>query len=192
MPNWCYSTYKVTGNKDSIATLYKTLTNLQKSFKKQYKAYYGTLWLGNIITAFGGDWQKVHCRGDVTSFEMQDDILVMDTETAWQEMSEFRHFLEEKLPGIKIYYIEEECGCAIYNTNDASGDFFSCRYLLDCDEEPQYFDTLEDAKRQVSKIVGFEVEPTMEAISKALDDYVKKLENEDMFYKFHAFTVLDN
>jgi len=78
----------------------------------------------------------------------------------------------------------------VFYTNDSNGTYFPDRYLLDNYEEPLYFETIEDAAKHVSGIVGYEVDPTVKAIDDALEDYVEEHEDEDIFYSFHEFTVV--
>lgn len=90
--------------------------------------------------------------------------------------------------------MEQESGCGVYYTNDASGDYFPERYFLDSNEDWEYFETLDDAAEFVSKIVGYDLEPSVTAIQNALDAYVKKHEeeNENLFYSFHEFNVCND
>lgn len=63
----------------------------------------------------------------------------------------------------KIYYIEEECGNEVFNTNDAEGLFFPDRFYLDSeDDQPEpYFKTIKAAADAVALIVGHEVDETV-------------------------------
>ena len=90
--------------------------------------------------------------------------------------------------------MEEEPGCGVFYTNDSSGEFFPERYFLDSYEDSEYFETIEEAAKYVSEIVGHKVEASVGAVSKALDDYVEEHEEEepDLFYSFHEFTVLES
>lgn len=194
MPNWAYSCYKVVGNKKDVKKLNSILKKLDKRKTARVKNGFGKLWLGCLITALGGDWQKIPCRGQITYFELDDDVLTIDTETAWGEAFETRKFIESCFPGMKIYYDEQEEGMGIYNTNDKEKRFFTYRYFLDsydAVEEP-YFDTIEEAAECVSGIVGHKVEPTTKAICSALNDYVEEHEGEDVFFSFHEYQVCDD
>ena len=197
MSNTCFTTYKVVSeNKKDVTKLYKTIKRLdgRKTPLVKNGWYDPKLWLGCLVKALGGDPNKVYCRGTITFYEMEDDILTLNTETAWAEMAETRHFIESCFPGMKIYYIEEESGCEIFNTNDSEGIYFKDRYYLDGFEESEYFETLEEAAKYVKEIVGHEVEATVKAIDKALSDYVEEHEEDDpdCYYSFHEFTVLES
>ena len=90
--------------------------------------------------------------------------------------------------------MEEEPGCGVFYTNDSSGEYFPERFFLDSYEDCEYFETIEEAAKYVSEIVGHEVEASVGAVSKVLDDYVEEHEEEepDLFYSFHEFTVLES
>ena len=152
------------------------------------------LWLGCLVKALGGDPQKVYCRGTITFYEMEDDVLTLNTETAWAEMSETRHFIESCFPGMKIYYIEEESGCERFYTNDSEGIYFKDRYYLDGFDDSEYFETLEEAAKYVKEIVGHDVEADFDAIDKALSDYVEEHEEDDpdCYYSFHEFKEVND
>lgn len=104
-----------------------------------------------------------------------------------------RQVIEEKFPSIKVYWREEKPGCGVFYTNDASGSYFPERFFLDSYEDCEYFETIEEAAKYVSEIVGHKVEAGVNAVSQALDDYIEEHEedNLDLFYSFHEFAVID-
>lgn len=197
MSNTCFTTYKVVSEKKKDVTkLFKTIKRLdgRKTPLVKNGWYDPKLWLGCLVKALGGDPNKVYCRGTITFYEIEDDVLTLNTETAWSEMSETRHFIESCFPDMKIYYIEEESGCEIFNTNDSEGIYFKDRYYLDGFDDSEYFETLEEASNYVKEIVGHDVEADFDAIDKALSDYVEEHEEEDpdCYYSFHEFKVVDD
>ena len=149
-------------------------------------------WLGCLVKALGGDPKKIYCRGEISDYELEDDVLTINTETAWAEMTETRHFIESCFPGMKIYYIEEEGDCEVYNTNDADGLFFTDRYYLDSDGpiDEHYFKTIGELTEVISEIVGLPVGETFEECEQALDDYME--ENPEEWYSLHEVTVYDD
>ena len=197
MSNTCFTTYKVVSeNKKDVTKLFKTIKRLdgRKTPLVKNGWYDLKLWLGCLVKALGGDPNKVYCRGTITFYEMEDDVLTLNTETAWAEMSETRHFIESCFPGMKIYYIEEESGCERFYTNDSEGIYFKDRYYLDGFDDSEYFETLEEAAKYVKEIVGHEVEADFDAIDKALSDYVEEHEEDDpdCYYSFHEFKVVND
>ena len=197
MSNTCFTTYKVVSeNKKDVTKLFKTIKRLdgRKTPLVKNGWYDPKLWLGCLVKALGGDPQKVYCRGTITFYEMEDDVLTLNTETAWAEMSETRHFIESCFPCMKIYYIEEESGCERFYTNDSEGIYFKDLYYLDGFDDSEYFETLEEAAKYVKEIVGHEVEADLKAIDKALSDYVEEHEEDDpdCYYSFHEFKEVND
>ena len=197
MSNTCFTTYKVVSEqKKDVTKLFKTIKRLdgRKTPLVKNGWYDPKLWLGCLVKALGGDPQKVYCRGTITFYEMEDDVLTLNTETAWAEMSETRHFIESCFPGMKIYYIEEESGCERFYTNDSEGIYFKDRYYLDGFDDSEYFETLEEAAKYVKEIVGHDVEADFDAIDKALSDYVEEHEDDDpgCYYSFHEFKEVND
>lgn len=196
MSNTCFTTYKVTGKKKDVTKLFKTIKRLEgrKTPLVPNGWYDPKLWLGCLVKALGGDSNKVYCRGTITFYEMEDDVLTLNTETAWAEMSETRHFIESCFPGMKIYYIEEESGCEIFNTNDSEGIYFKDRYYLDGFDDSEYFETLEEAAKYVKDIVGYDVEADFDVIDKALNAYMEEHEEDDpdCYYSFHEFKEVND
>ena len=197
MSNTCFTTYKVVSEKKKDVTkLFKTIKRLdgRKTPLVKNGWYDPKLWLGCLVKALGGDPQKVYCRGTITFYEMEDDVLTLNTETAWAEMAETRLFIESCFPGMKIYYIEEESGCERFYTNDSEGIYFKDRYYLDGFDDSEYFETLEEAAKYVKEIVGHDVEADFDAIDKALSDYVEEHEEDDpdCYYSFHEFKEVND
>lgn len=192
MSNTCFTTYKVVSeNKKDVTKLFKTIQRLEKRKTPILPNgwYPQNMWLGCLVKALKGDPEKVHCRGTITFYGMEDDVLTISTETAWNEMSETRHFIESCFPDMKIYYIEEECGCELFNTNDSEGLFFKDRYYLDGCDDSRYFETIEEAASYVKKIVGHDVKADFKAIEKVLKEYQEN--NEEAWYSFHEFDIVD-
>ena len=54
-------------------------------------------------------------------------------------------------------------------------------------QKPLYFEDIEEAAKCVSHIVGHPIEPNVEAIDAALDDYLAEHEDNDTWYSFHEF-----
>lgn len=189
MPNWSGTTYRVCGDKHGISKLYKTLQKMNHRKNPKINNGFGPMWLGELVNELGGNWENTRCRGEITDFEKNNDgTLEIYMSCAWAEQSETRHFLEATL-SLKIYYCDEEPGCGVYETNDTTGKYFPDRFLLDNEEKPLYFQTLQEAAESVSGIVGKKTEATIDAIVRALDNYQ---EEHDTWYSFHAYEVVDN
>lgn len=186
MPNWCSTTYICTGRKKSIKKLYHVLTELSKG-ESRIKNDFGNLWLGNVVDSLGGNWEEIRCRGKIMSYNLDPKTrdLIIYQETAWCEQSEFRYFLESKLQGLKIYYLEEESGCEIYYTNDATGLYFPDRYILECEGiDDGYYEYYSDFNKMILDVEDFTEEKftgpkTEEGLNEYLNEFNERPENYD-------------
>lgn len=186
MPNWCDTTYKcVSENKKELRELKKVLDSNFKRKRSRLPNGFGKLWIGNIIDQLGYDWHIYRCRGDITDYQMEGNILTINQCTAWCEQEGFREVIKKKFPSIHVYYQASEPGCEVFVTN--SFEHFPDRYFLDSYEDPMYFENITDAAKYVSGIVGHEVGESVEAITEALDDYMEEKDDDDVWFSFHEF-----
>ena len=194
MPNWCDTTYKCVGDPKEVRALHKILKYIDRRKTTIVRNGFGKWWLGNLVTKLGGKWEDYCCRGEITGYSFDGDVLEITQYTAWCEQEGVRRIIQEKFPSIKVYYREEEPGCEVYYTNDTTGDYFPENYFLDSYDEQRYFETIEDAAESVSEIVGCTVEATIDAIQETLEKYVEQKERsgEEVFYSFHEFKVIDD
>lgn len=191
MPNWCDCVYKCVGDPKEVRSLHKVLKYIDKRKTSIVDNGFGKWWLGNLVTKLGGNWEKYRCRGEIIYYELNDNVLTIDQSTAWCEQEGVRQIIEEKFPSIKVYYREEEQGCGVFYTNDSSGEYFPERYYLDSYDDSEYFRTIEEAAMYVSEIVGKIVPPTEKDITQALDGYTEQQDNENIWYSFHEFEVVE-
>ena len=168
-----------------VQELYSKLQELQNMKEPLEPTSFGVMWLGCLVTILGGNWKNIYCRGKIIDFSLDDGILSIETETAWGEMDEVRHFIEKVYPALKIYYYEEECGCEIYQTNDSHGHFFSSRYIFDDQdgEGMEYFDKPETLLAFASRAMGMKL--------KTIEDLNDAVSNSDGF-SFHEISVVNN
>lgn len=194
MPNWCETTYKCVGEEEEIKSLHEILETIRHRKDPKTPNGFGHLWLGELVTELGFNWEKLSCRGEIINFELYDGVLSIWQDTAWCEQEGVRYAIQKKFPSIKVYYLEEEPGCEVYQTNDLDGTYFPYNYYLDCYDDPQYFETIEQAAKYVEDLVGHEVEANTKSITKALDDYaeIRQENDEDVFYCFHEFQRIEN
>ena len=135
MPNWCDTSYKCVGDLKEVKSLHKVLKYMEKRKTSILKNGFGKMWLGNLVHKLGGDWEKSRCRGEITDFSLDGNVLTINQETAWCEQEGVRQIIEKTYPSIQVYFTEQEPGCGVFYTNDASGDYFPERYFLDSYED---------------------------------------------------------
>ncbi len=193
MPNWAYTAYHATGDKEQLQKLYSVMDELEcMKASGLYENGFGSTWLGNLVIKLGGDWNKVYCRGSWDNLQLHDDGTVsFSVESAWDELNEVREFIEVKFPDIHIYYQTEEPGMGIYKTNDNTGQYFPEKYYLWVeDNETEYHNNLESLIRDVEHITGSKNLKTLDSCRKALESYSRK--NHDLCYTLEEFSMVDD
>ena len=198
MPNWAYTSYKIKGSEEEVAALHKTIQDLEQREESLLPNGFGKLWLGNLVNALGGDWNDIYCRGQILDYSLENGILCINTETAWGEMSETRHFIESKFPSLEIYFQTEEPGMCIFQTNDHTGEYFPERWLLDYNDEAknlyiyEYFKDLPAVIEYLKNngVLTKDVYPSKGSITAALDEIQE--ERPDISYMLEEFVVVDD
>lgn len=172
MPNWCYTDYKIEGEKDTLDKIYKAIENpsIKEGSSKD--------WEGNVLSTLGIDFKNCFIRGFIEDSDLEYDVLSIYTTEAWYR-TDFARLLEDKFPDINIYWKAEEPGMAIYETNDSEGKYFTERYYIeiykDNDYITEYFDDKEDAYNWIKEITGYKTDEEIES-------------NEDIF--IHEFEIV--
>lgn len=193
MPNWASTTYIMKAEPVQAKDLYDKIESLNQMKEPLVGNGFGKLWMGCLVNLLGGDWTKIYCRGEITDCTLTDDHVCISCETAWGEMPEFRHFLEQQYPGSKVYYCVEECGNCVYATNDSEGDYFKDRYCLDYYDGLEYFETIDAAAKFIGERIGKTLKTDYAEIEKEIDDYLEEHDDdEECWMSFHKFEVLDD
>lgn len=194
MPNWCTNHLVLVGDNKEINQLNDLLTELENKKESFIPNGFGVNWLGCLVNALGGNWEKIRCRGEWYGHHIEDpsESLTNDPnkgelhiwiQYAWCACEEVIKFLEQCYPNMQIYYYAEETGCEVYETNDIEGIYFPERYAMtyyiegdELEYDTQLFDTLEEALNWVSGIAGVKVEKLED-----LETLNAKLEEIDEF-----------
>jgi hypothetical protein len=165
---------------------------LQNRIEPTIKNGFGSSWLGCLVEALGSSWEKVHCRGEWSCLEMNDNIITFCTETAWSPCTEVFDLIKSQFPSIEIFYLSTEPGCELFETNDAEGRFFPERYIVDLcttdgEYRTEYFEELEDALKWIEKMTDRKVSSEEEV--EVLDSQLAS-ENEDAFCYLHKIDII--
>lgn len=193
MPNWAYTQYHATGDKEQLHKLHTIMSELEEMKSPGlHENGFGQTWLGNLVIKLGGDWEKVYCRGSWEDLLLHEDGTVSFTvESAWDEPNEVREFIEETFPDIRIYYQCEESGEGIYKTNDDTGEYFPEKYYLWVEnEKTEYYDNLDPLICDIEKITGSKNLRTLDSCRKALESFSRK--NSDLGYTLEEFSVIND
>ena len=59
MPNWCHTSYVITGNTDDVRDLYEKMRSLEEGEQSLVENGLGKTWLGNLVVLLGEDWKNI-------------------------------------------------------------------------------------------------------------------------------------
>lgn len=172
MPNWCFTSFVVKGDPEQRQDLYEKMKALDERKDVLIPNGFGITWLGNLVTVLNGNWEDVYCRGHYFDLRKDDNVIRFSTETAWSYPDEVISFINTVYPDLIILFMSEEPGMGLYFTNDAGGEFFPDRYILEVgDEDPEYYSTDDEGKllSDVGKLVGKKLNTVDEAIAAACE-----------------------
>ena len=155
MPNWCTTSYALTGGRKEVRSLYNKMKRLQGRKTPLVPNGFGTTWLGCLVKALGADPGKVYCRGQWSGLRLTPEgVLFFDTEHAWSRPAEVEMLLEKAYPSLQIYFLEEELGMDIFQTNDAAGEYFKEQVIIDEESEGMEYYTEEAALEHLTELAG--------------------------------------
>ena len=165
------TSYALTGERKEVRGLYNRMKRLQERKAPLVPNGFGTTWLGCLVKSLGGDPQNVYCRGRWCNLKLSgESVLTFDTEHAWSRPSEVEELIRSRYPSLSIYFLEEELGMEIFQTNDEDGTFFQETVILDDESDGMEYFTLVDALKRISELKGTPVNDWEEA-EEFLDKY---------------------
>lgn len=124
MANDCYSQVIVVANEPEIKELKNTLDKLYNAAEPIIQNGYSNLFLGCVLYAMGAeDWNSYHYRGEIISYEIINGNLQLEIVSAWSFPTDAINYITEKYDAC-YYYIAEEFGCGIFETNDREREYF--------------------------------------------------------------------
>ena len=192
MPNWAYTMYHATGDKEQLKKLHSIMDELEcMKDPGLHDNGFGSTWLGNLVIKLDGDWEKIYCRGSWDNLLLHDDGTVsFSVESAWDEPDEVREFIEKNFPDIKLYYQCEESGMCIFKTNDDTGKYFPEKYYLWVEDgETEYYTTIEALANEVENITRSKNLKTLDSCKKALESYSRN--HSDICCTLAEFEVVE-
>ncbi len=93
-------------------------------------------------------------------------------------MTEVFGLIEKTISGLKVWYMAEEEGMEIYETNDAQGVYFPERYILRTDWDTEYYKELSRVLKVASDKLKRKI-TTKDELEKAIEDL-----DDWAFYEF--------
>lgn len=184
MPNWCFTSYKFVGDKEEIADLYNKLQSLNDMPEPLVENGFGKLFLGCVVNHFGGDWNKIYCRGEIDYMELcGDNMLQLSTMTAWGDMPEVWNFVCKNYPSIEYYYLAEEGGMGYYVNSDTTGEYFPEKYYVyHTDGYSEYLNDDEELFEYIAEKIGAEKIESIKQLNQLLGYYNKKHSEKRIYY----------
>ena len=146
MPNWCSTQIQFVGNSEDITDFHHKI--IEYTSKEFDTSGFGNNWLGNVLHGFGfgdridSEKFRIKCRGSISNIgdirpcSNNNLIFSVWTETAWCPVIKMWNEIIEKHYDCRIeaYWIAEELGCGIYETNDIDW-FGDDLYRIECNLE---------------------------------------------------------
>ena len=194
MSNPAFMSVCFEGERRELRSLYSKMKRLQERKKPLVENgfYYPTRWLGNLVTRLGGDTREVYCRGTWSDLRLSEKCLSFFTETAWQPPVTLLKLIQKCYPSVSFYFEAEGDDWDTYLTNDAEGKYFSSRYIVDCEPDMEYFDTIEEACNYLSACIGKPVAATWQSLNEATDEWNDEHPDTDWAINVKQIEVVSN
>lgn len=161
MPNWCSTRIRVYDHEKRLED-FGNMLELWTSTNAMENGF-DTKWLGNIVLNSGigtvdtGKSTDLRCRGTLCGWELSEGCMDIETETAWSPMLKmWKKLFEEYIPEADWVYEADECGMAMYYTNDPA---IVGKYVVDiwddevCDYETDWEMEEEDVVKMLKDLL---------------------------------------
>lgn len=152
MSNPAYMNVVFEGEEREVRSLYSKMKRLQERKTPLVENGYfeKKRWLGNLVARLGHDYREVYCRGVWEFLDMKGGCVSFFTETAWKPPFALLRLIQQHYPSLQFYFKAEGYDWDAYVTNDAEGRFFPSRFIVDCEPDIEYFNTIVEAAAHLS------------------------------------------
>lgn len=155
MANWASVSYRIEGEEKDLQELYNIIERFISNEREPWENS-ASEWVGNVILDLGINKKDTYLRSFIQTFSLKDGVLSIECEEAWGT-SDFRYLIEDHYDNMKVYYLTEEPGCCVYETNDHEGKYFPYTHIvehcIDGNCEGEYFNSEEDALKYAAKLL---------------------------------------
>ena len=100
--------------------------------------------------------------------------------------------IQEVYPSLTFYFSAEGDDWDAYLTNDRDGRYFKSRYIVDCEPDMEYFDTIEEASYHLAAYIGKPVAANWQALCEAAEEWNDAHPDTDWFINVKQFEIIDN
>lgn len=192
MANWCQTYYTIVGNKEEITELFNLLKPMYDS-RGQMDDGSSNNWLCHLVTKLGVNRKEVDCDGYISYLEELGDNgtkITLTTESKWADCHEVFDLIKTKYESIDYYYFAEEDSCGYFHTNDKEGLYYPNRFIVKQSyTDEKEFVNLEDALKEISKLIEKEVNSLEEAFT-CIERYNEDIKDDyDLHVTFNQITV---
>lgn len=175
MANWCSTSYSVCSDNKQILQRICDAINGCASMSEPLIPGSSPNWVGNIFKKL-----NINASTERTFWSdarIEDGVLKFHESSAWSRgcavISLQNHFIRESDDDdsiLIIYFVSEELGQGIYETNDESGEFYPERYYLVGEGGDEYYNTFEELKEDVQSLLDTDTDfKDVAEINDALD-----------------------
>lgn len=188
MANWANTSYCIEGNEKDLRELHETMKALAAG-EIIPVADAADGWEGNVTKALGIESDNAYLRGFIQEYRLDGEVLKIEAQEAWS-VTDFKDLLESHYENMKVYYLTEELGCQVYETNDSAGKYFDDKFLVDSyvdgDGEMEYFKTKEEALEYIAQRLGLD-----DVTEEQIETWNEEREDGDEFINIIELKVVD-
>lgn len=172
MANICNTTYVLTGDNTQLKAAYKDINRLCKAHPQPcLNLFFRDIDPGNNEWIINLSKRKVNGKAAIQ----------IETESKWCREESTPFSFEELYPGTTAWYITEEPGNGIFETNDKCKTIFPQQVIVDTDYEGMEYLTEEQAIMKLCAIFGRpDTNTTIESLREEAQERNKAIEAGDM------------
>ena len=100
--------------------------------------------------------------------------------------------IQKAYTSLSFYFSAEGDDWDDYLTNDAEGRYFPSRYIVDCEPDMEYFDTIAEASKHLSAYIGKPVAASWEALNQAAEEWNDDNPDADWPINVKRFEIISN
>ena len=184
MPNWCSTNYTV--KCENVELLKKICNAINKCASMPKKdSFRDPCWVGNTFKELGIDLE-----GDRSFWQdakIEDDVLKFFEYSAWGRgvgvvnLQDY-YLSENEEDYLEVYFVSEELGMGIYETNDEAGVDYPERFLWWGLHGEETFNSFEELKKEVQRVLGVNKDfKSLEEIRKAFEEAGDYFEDDSIY-----------
>ena len=193
MANMASTSYRIVGKKEDLQKIYDLWYEFETKKRKPIEKGSDGNWEGNIALALGIDIEKKYLRGWIETCEFDGDMLKIEAEEAWG-VTDFRHCLTESFKDLEVFFLTEELGCGVFQSNDKDKIFFNYSCLMDIfvnhQSEWEYYDNKEQALTTAARMLGIE-NITMEEVEKFNEQHEEIGDDDENYIHLYELQIVE-